>query len=82
MLAILFGIISIAGGVVLLVLFPTWWQAFKDVVQGSIPPFLVFIGFIAIFIGIGNIKDKIAEKKEKEEEEKELKEAEKEKKSE
>ncbi|MDD3626789.1 MAG: hypothetical protein PHV06_05670 [bacterium] len=84
MLAILFGIIAIVGGVLLLALTDpnTWWQAFKDVVQGSIPPFLVFIGFISIFIGIGNIKDKIAEKKEREEEEKEMKEAEKEKKSE
>ena len=75
MLAILFGLIMMAGGVVILVLFPTWWQAFKDVVQGSIPPFLVFVGLISIFIGIGNIKDKIAEKREREEEEREMKEA-------
>lgn len=77
MLAILFGLIAIAGGVLLLVLTDpnTWFQAFKDVVQGSIPPFLVFVGLISIFIGIGNIKDKAAEKREREEEEREMKEA-------
>ena len=64
MLAILFGLIAMAGCVVLLVLNPGggWWQAFKDVVQGTIPPFLFFVGLISIFIGIGNIKDKVAEK--------------------
>ena len=77
MFAILFGLIAMAGCVVLLVLNPGggWWQAFKDVVQGTIPPFLFFVGLISIFIGIGNIKDKVAEKREREEEEKEMKEA-------
>ncbi len=77
MLAILFGLIAMTGAVLLLVLTDplTWLQAFKDVVQGSIPPFLFFVGLISIFIGIGNIKDKVAEKREREEEEKEMKEA-------
>ena len=54
-----------------------WWEQVKVVLAGGIPLLAIFIGLIAIMIGIADIKDKIEAKKEEEEEAKAAAEAEK-----
>ena len=54
-LAILGGLIAMAGGVVL-VLF-VWRREFFELVFGCIPPILFFGGLIALIAGISSIKD-------------------------
>jgi uncharacterized membrane protein len=54
-LAILFGLIAVAGGVYLAVF--VWWQEFYEVVFGFIPPILFFGGLIALIAGISSMKD-------------------------
>ncbi|MCG8480851.1 MAG: hypothetical protein MI724_17285 [Spirochaetales bacterium] len=54
-----------------------WWEQVKIVLAGGIPLLALFIGFIAIMIGIADIKDKIEAKKEEEEEARAAAEAEK-----
>jgi len=54
-LAILLGLVAMAGGIVL-VLF-VWTQEFIDLVFGCIPPILFFGGLIALVAGISSIKD-------------------------
>ena len=46
-----------------------WWPEVLVVLKGGVPILAIFIGFIAFFIGIADIKDKIAAKKEEAEEE-------------
>ncbi len=58
-----------------------WWEQVKVVLAGGIPLLALFIGLIAIMIGIADIKDKIEAKKEEEEEARAAAEAEKEKSS-
>ncbi len=58
-----------------------WWEQVKVVLAGGIPLLAVFIGLIAIMIGIADIKDKIEAKKEEEEEARAAAEAEKAEKS-
>jgi len=73
-LAILGGLIAMAGGVYLVIL--VWPQKFIDLVFGCIPPILFFGGLIALIAGISGIKDarrtKKLEKETKEEEKKEV----------
>lgn len=45
-----------------------WWNDVLIVLRGGIPILAIFIGLIAVFIGIADIKDKIEAKKEEEEE--------------
>jgi hypothetical protein len=45
-----------------------WWEQVKIVLAGGLPLLAVFIGLIAVMIGIADIKDKIEAKKEEEEE--------------
>ncbi|MGD2245451.1 MAG: hypothetical protein PVI11_02770 [Candidatus Aminicenantes bacterium] len=74
-LAIFFGLIAMAGGV-LLVIF-VWWREFYELVFGFIPPLLFFGGLIALIAGISSIKDaKRTKQLEKEAEETSEKEAE------
>lgn len=54
-LAILFGLIAVAGGVWLAV--TVWWQEFYELVFGFIPPILFFGGLIALIAGISSMKD-------------------------
>ncbi len=75
-IAIIGGIIAIAGGVYL-VLF-VWCQEFIDLVFGCIPLILFFGGLIALIAGISSIKDaartkKLEQETEEEEEEEEKK---------
>ena len=72
-LAILLGLIAMAGGVYLAVF--VWWREFYELVFVMIPPFLFFFGLIAFIAGISSIKDAIRTKKlEKETQEEEGKE--------
>ena len=64
-LAILGGLIAMAGGVVLVIF--VWWQEFYELVFGCIPPVLFFGGLIAFIAGISSIKDAMRTKKLEEE---------------
>ncbi|RKX76376.1 MAG: hypothetical protein DRP87_12115 [Spirochaetes bacterium] len=55
-----------------------WWEEVLLVLKGGIPLGALFVGVIAVFIGIADIKDKIEAKKEEQEMEEEKKEEEKE----
>jgi len=72
-LAIIGGLIALAGGVVLAAF--VWPEKFVDLILGVIPPFLFFGGLISFIAGISGIKDAMRTKKleaeEKEEEKKE-----------
>jgi Tfp pilus assembly protein PilO len=48
-----------------------WWPEVVQFLKGGVPILAVFIGLIAFFVGIADIKDKIEAKKEEEEEKKE-----------
>lgn len=48
-----------------------WWPYVLDFLKGSVPVIVLFIGVIAILIGIADIRDRIEEKKEEEEEDEE-----------
>lgn len=52
-----------------------WWPAVVQFLKGGVPIMALFIGIIAFFIGVADIKDKIESKKEEEEEAREAKEA-------
>ncbi len=66
-LAILFGLIAVAGGAWLAV--SVWWQEFYELVFGFIPPILFFGGLIALIAGISSMKDAKRTKKLEEEDE-------------
>jgi hypothetical protein len=46
-----------------------WWDEVLQVLKGGIPLVALFIGLIAILIGVADIRDRIEAKKEEEEEE-------------
>jgi hypothetical protein len=48
-----------------------WWQDLLTFLRGGIPILAAFIGLIAFFVGVADIKDKIEAKKEEEKESKE-----------
>jgi len=70
-LAILGGLIAMAGAFVLLFLVEGWSQYFYELVFGCIPPVLFFGGLIAFIAGISSIKDAMRTKKLEEETEEE-----------
>ena len=45
-----------------------WWGYVVDFVKGGVPILAIFVGLIAVFIGIADIKDRIEAKKEEAEE--------------
>ena len=51
-----------------------WWDEVLQVLKGGIPLFALFIGLIAMLIGVADIRDRIEAKKEEEEEKAETKE--------
>jgi len=53
--AIIGGMI-LMGGSVWLAIF-VWWKEFRELVLGSIPPFLFLVGLIVFIAGISSIKD-------------------------
>jgi len=60
-LAVLGGLIAMAGGVVLVAL--VWWPQFTCLVKGFIPPVLFFAGLIALIAGLSSFKDAARAKK-------------------
>jgi hypothetical protein len=70
-LAILLGLIAMAGGVLLVIV--VWTQEFLNLLYGCIPPILIFGGLIALVAGISSIKDAARTKKLEEEVEEEEK---------
>lgn len=64
-LAILGGLIAMAGGVYLLVW--RWWMFFKMLAKGAVPLVLIFGGLIALIAGISSIRDAARTKKLEEE---------------
>jgi hypothetical protein len=46
-----------------------WWPYVVDFLRGGVPIMAIFIGLIAVFIGIADIKDRIEAKREEAEEE-------------
>ncbi len=64
-LAILGGLIAMAGGAALAVF--VWRPEFVDLIKGCIPPILFFGGLIALIAGISSIKDAKRTKKLEEE---------------
>jgi TRAP-type C4-dicarboxylate transport system permease small subunit len=73
MVAIIVGLIFIAFSVFAVLPFGplNWWVDVIDFLKGSVPVIALFVGLIAVFIGIADIKDRIEAKKEEEEEKKE-----------
>lgn len=68
-LAIIFGLIAMAGGIVLVIF--VWWREFYELIFGFIPPLLFFGGLIALIAGISSIRDAARTKKLEEETKKE-----------
>jgi uncharacterized membrane protein len=55
MSAVLIGLVMMVGGVYLAMC--VWWEEFHELVFGSIPPILFFVGLIAFIAGVSSIKD-------------------------
>ncbi|GAB1457116.1 MAG: hypothetical protein RBT62_05920 [Spirochaetia bacterium] len=69
MVALIVGIICIAFAVFACIPGPLgWWQDILTFLRGSVPVMAAFIGLIAVFIGIADIKDRVEAKKEEAEE--------------
>ncbi len=56
-IAVVGGLIAMAGGLALVIVSATFRAAFFQVVLGFIPPILFFGGFIGLIAGISSIKD-------------------------
>jgi Na+/H+-dicarboxylate symporter len=56
-IAVIGGLVAMAGGLALVILSATFRSAFFNVVLGFIPPILFFGGFIGLIAGISSIKD-------------------------
>ena len=52
---VLIGLVMMVGGMYLAIY--VWWEEFHELVFGSIPPILFFVGIIAFIAGISSIKD-------------------------
>ncbi|TFG82630.1 MAG: hypothetical protein E4H20_07270 [Spirochaetales bacterium] len=69
MVALIVGIVFIAAAIFAVVPGPlAWWGDVLSFIRGSLPVIAAFVGLIAIFIGIADIKDRIEAKKEEAEE--------------
>lgn len=65
MKALILGLIIIAAAVfAVLPLGLNWWGQMLAFLQGALPVIAAFIGLIAVFIGIADIKDRAEAKKE------------------
>jgi hypothetical protein len=69
MVALIVGVLFIAFAIFACVPGPlAWWADVINFLKGSLPVVAVFVGFIAVFIGIADIKDRLEAKKEEAEE--------------
>jgi succinate-acetate transporter protein len=56
-IAVIGGLVPMAGGLALVILSVAFRSAFFGIVKGFIPPILFFGGFIGLIAGISSIKD-------------------------
>ena len=56
-IAVLGGLVAMAGGLALIIVSATFRSAFVHLVLGFIPPVLFFGGLIGLIAGISSIKD-------------------------
>lgn len=71
MVALLIGILMVLFAVYAVLPFSwaiNWWPEVIRFLKGGIPLMALFIGLIAFFVGIADIKDRIESRKEEEEE--------------
>jgi flagellar biosynthesis/type III secretory pathway M-ring protein FliF/YscJ len=69
MVALIVGALFIAFAIFACVPGPlAWWADVINFLKGSLPVVAAFVGFIAVFIGIADIKDRLEAKKEEAEE--------------
>lgn len=72
MVALIIGIVLIVAALLACVPFGLgWWLDVLAFLRGSLPVMAVLVGFVAVFIGIADFKDRMEAKKEEEEEAKE-----------
>jgi phosphotransferase system glucose/maltose/N-acetylglucosamine-specific IIC component len=72
MVALIVGIVFIGFAIIAVLPFGlAWWADVLLFLRGALPVMAIFIGLIAVFIGIADIKDRIEAKKEEEQEKKE-----------
>ena len=50
-----------------------WWYEAIEFLKGGLPLLAVFVGLISFFVGVADIKDKMAAKREEQEEQQEAK---------
>ncbi len=65
MLSVLFGLAGIVIGILWLAMLGAWSE-FIMVLKGSVPPFLILVGLVAVAAGVSSMKDNAAAKKEEE----------------
>jgi flagellar biosynthesis/type III secretory pathway M-ring protein FliF/YscJ len=69
MVALIVGALFIAFAIFACVPGPlAWWPDVINFLKGSLPVVAAFVGLIAVFIGIADIKDRLEAKKEEAEE--------------
>jgi len=56
-IAVIGGLVAMAGGLALVIFSASFQHAFFNVVLGFIPPILFFGGFIGLIAGISSVKD-------------------------
>lgn len=70
MVALLVGILFLAFTVFAVVPGPlAWWADVLAFLRGSVPVIALLVGLVSVFVGIADIKDRIAAKKEEAQEE-------------
>jgi hypothetical protein len=76
MIALIIGVVLVLFAVYAVLPFPwslNWSQPVIEFLKGGAPILAVFVGLIAFFVGVADIKDKIEAKKEEAEEKAEKK---------
>ncbi len=69
MVALIVGIVFVAFAIFACIPGPLgWWSDVLAFLRGSLPVLAAFIGIIAVFIGVADIKDRMEAKKEEAEE--------------
>lgn len=69
MVALIVGVILVAFAVFACIPGPLfWWADVINFLKGSLPVLAAFIGIIAVFIGVADIKDRLEAKREEAEE--------------
>jgi hypothetical protein len=69
MVALIVGVVFIAFAIFACVPGPlSWWADVINFLKGSLPVIAAFVGLIAVFIGIADIKDRLEAEKEEDEE--------------